>query len=206
MAYVRARAARGMARATNTARAWVARGMVMGTRVAGDKESKVEGGAASTLQEVWDRDDDVKGECTFRTAKRASCESSCDNNQCRITLHYSTSYFLDEFWWCMTAITKVVWSPPVLFWMMQWNRYTDQGKTISMMGMSYFWPTKKIPTIFVRQRFPPFSESRVSIWTVFSLYRGDEVSIFGVFSLRKGCLQLNPYGRIHATIFLTSFV
>jgi hypothetical protein len=43
----------------------------------------------------------------------------------------------------MTAIAKVVLSPPALFRMVQWNRYTDQGKTISMMGMINFWPEKK---------------------------------------------------------------
>ncbi len=103
------------------------------------------------------------GGCTFRTAKRASCESSYVKDQCRITVHYGTIYVLVEFWWWMTAIAKVVLSPPALFWMVQWNRYTDHGKTISTMGMINFWPEKKFRQFFVRQRFPPFSESSVSI-------------------------------------------
>jgi hypothetical protein len=32
--------------------------------------------------------------------------------------------------------------PPALFLVLQWNKYTDQGKTIWMMGMSNFWPLK----------------------------------------------------------------
>jgi len=43
----------------------------------------------------------------------------------------------------MTAIAKVVLPPPALFGMVQWNRYTEWGKTISMMGMIIFWPEKK---------------------------------------------------------------
>jgi hypothetical protein len=43
----------------------------------------------------------------------------------------------------MKAIAKVVLPPPALFGMVQWNRYRNQGKTISMMGMIYFWPEKK---------------------------------------------------------------
>ena len=30
--------------------------------------------------------------------KRASCERSCVNDQCRITVNYGTIYVLDEFW------------------------------------------------------------------------------------------------------------
>jgi hypothetical protein len=43
----------------------------------------------------------------------------------------------------MKAIAKVVSPPPVLFGMVQWNRYIDRGKTISTMGMIDFWPEKK---------------------------------------------------------------
>jgi hypothetical protein len=38
----------------------------------------------------------------------------------------------------MKAIAKVVSPPPALFGMVQWNRYIDQGKTISTMGMIDF--------------------------------------------------------------------
>jgi hypothetical protein len=58
----------------------------------------------------------------------------------------------------MKAIAKVVSPPPALFGMVQWNRYIDQGKTISMMGMIDFWPEKIFERFFVRQGFPPFSE------------------------------------------------
>ncbi len=75
-------------------------------------------------------------------------------------------YVLDEVWWWMKAIAKVVSPPPALFGMVQWNRYMDQGKTISTMGMINFWPEKKFEQFFIRQGFPPFSESRISIWTV----------------------------------------
>jgi hypothetical protein len=63
----------------------------------------------------------------------------------------------------MKAIAKVVLPPPALFGMVQLNRYIDRGKTISTMGMIYFWPEKKIERFFVRQGFPPFSERFVSI-------------------------------------------
>jgi hypothetical protein len=63
----------------------------------------------------------------------------------------------------MTAIAKVVLSPPALFGMVQWNSYKDWGKTISMMGMIHFGLEKKFDQFFIRQRFPPFSESWVSI-------------------------------------------
>jgi hypothetical protein len=33
------------------------------------------------------RNDDVEGGCAIRMAKRMSCESSCANDQCRITVH-----------------------------------------------------------------------------------------------------------------------
>jgi hypothetical protein len=63
----------------------------------------------------------------------------------------------------MTAIAKVVLSPPALFGMVQWNSYKDPGKIISMMGMINFGLEKYFEQFFVRQRFPPFSKSRVSI-------------------------------------------
>jgi hypothetical protein len=44
----------------------------------------------------------------------------------------------------MTAIAKVVLSPPALFGMVQWNSYKDRGKTISMMGMIHFGLEKKM--------------------------------------------------------------
>jgi hypothetical protein len=47
--------------------------------------------------------------------------------------------------------------------MVQWKSYKDWGKKISMMGMIDFGLEKKFKRFFVRQRFPPFSESRVSI-------------------------------------------
>jgi hypothetical protein len=50
-----------MVTATNRAGVWAARGMVTATRVAGNKEGDGNGGNALTLQEVWDRDDDVEG-------------------------------------------------------------------------------------------------------------------------------------------------
>ncbi len=70
----------------------------------------------------------------------------------------------------MAAIAKVVFSPPALFGMVQCNSHKDWGKTISMMGMIDFGLEKYFEQMFVPQRFPPFSESRVSIWTV--LYWG----------------------------------
>jgi hypothetical protein len=63
----------------------------------------------------------------------------------------------------MKAIAKVVSPPPALFGMVQWNRYIDRGQTISTMGMIDFWPEKKFERFFVRQGFPPFSDSRISI-------------------------------------------
>jgi hypothetical protein len=63
----------------------------------------------------------------------------------------------------MNAIAKVVLPPPALFGMVQWNRYIDGGKTISMMGMIDFWPEKKFDRFFIHQGFPPFSESPISI-------------------------------------------
>jgi hypothetical protein len=63
----------------------------------------------------------------------------------------------------MKAIAKVVLLPPALFGMVQWNRYIDRGKTISTMGMIDFWLEKKFERFFVRQGFPPFSESPISI-------------------------------------------
>jgi hypothetical protein len=62
----------------------------------------------------------------------------------------------------MTAIAKVVLPPPALFGMVQWNRYKDWEKTISTMGMIDFGLEKNFERFFVHQRFPPFSESRVS--------------------------------------------
>jgi hypothetical protein len=70
----------------------------------------------------------------------------------------------------MTAIAKVVLPPPAIFGMVQWDRYTDQGKTMSMMGMINFWPEKKIERFFVRQGFPLFSESPISISTVLNIH------------------------------------
>jgi hypothetical protein len=44
----------------------------------------------------------------------------------------------------MTAIAKVVSSPPALFQMVQWNNsYKDWGKTISTMGVINFGLEKK---------------------------------------------------------------
>jgi hypothetical protein len=61
----------------------------------------------------------------------------------------------------MMAIAKVVSPPPALFGMVQWNRYTYRGKTISTMGMIDFWPEKnrmvfrpsRVPAIFRESRF-----------------------------------------------------
>ncbi len=48
--------------------------------------------------------------------------------------------------------------------MVQWNSYyKDRGKTISTMGMIDFGLEKHFEQFFVRQRYLPFSESRVSI-------------------------------------------
>jgi hypothetical protein len=63
----------------------------------------------------------------------------------------------------MKAIAKVVLPPPALFPMVQWNRYIDQGMTISTMGMINFWPENKFKRFFGHQGFPPFSESPISI-------------------------------------------
>ncbi len=52
------------------------------------------------------------GRARSEQQKRISCERSCVNDQCRITVHYGTIYILDRFWWWMKAIAKVVLPPP----------------------------------------------------------------------------------------------
>ena len=62
------------------------------------------------------------------------------------TVNYDTIYVLDEIWWWMTAIAKVVSFPPGLFWMLQWSRYINN-----------------------RLRFQPFFKSPISILTVLEM-------------------------------------
>jgi hypothetical protein len=87
------------------------------------------------------KDNGLLGRCAVGT-EMASCGSSCDNNRGTIRVHYGTIYVLDEFWWWMTSIARLVCPPPALFLVLQWNNFTDQGKTIWTMGMSNLWPLK----------------------------------------------------------------
>jgi hypothetical protein len=57
---------------------------------------------------------------------------------------------------------KSSFAPPSVIWNGAMEQIY-QGKTISTMGMIDFWPDKKFERFFVRQGFPPFSESPISI-------------------------------------------
>jgi hypothetical protein len=57
---------------------------------------------------------------------------------------------------------KSSFAPPRRY--LEWCHETGkQIGTISTMGMINIWPEKKFERFFVRQGFPPFSESPISI-------------------------------------------
>jgi hypothetical protein len=77
----------------------------------------------------------------------------------------------------VTANAKVVSSPPALFGMLQWNRYTDRGKEISTMGTSDFLPKNKFKRFFVRFRSRQKKSYPFLTWTVLDKY--EERPYFG---------------------------
>ncbi len=88
---------------------------------------------------------------------------------------------------------KRSFAPPALFRMVQWNRYTDWEGYFNN-GYDWFLAWKKIERFFVRQGFPPFFESPISIWTV------SDTQIKKI-SVRKKNLHSPSYAYLRICIF-----